>query len=108
MVRELAGCSAFEARSLEFTFWNFTLLRFHLPPVLAGTERRMSLGRVTATSDPITYLHQRFCSFQEMLLAMRLGSLLVPIDNGLLGDTVFVVQRLRFPNFNDPRNRQDS
>lgn len=47
--------------------------------------------------DPITYLHQRFCSFQEMLLAVRLGTLLVPVDNGLLGDTVLVVQCLEFP-----------
>jgi len=47
--------------------------------------------------DPITYLHQRFCSFQEMLLAVRLGSFLEPVDNGLLGDTVLVIQRLKFP-----------
>lgn len=47
--------------------------------------------------DPITYLYQRFCGFQEMLLTVRLGSFLVPVDNGLLGDTVLVVQRLQFP-----------
>jgi len=28
---------------------------------------------------------------------VRLGTLLVPVDNGLLGDTVLVVQCLEFP-----------
>ena len=32
-----------------------------------------------------------------MLLAVRLGSFLVPVDNGLFGDTVLVVQRLQLP-----------
>lgn len=29
-------------------------------------------------------LDQRFCSFQEMLLSMRLGSLLVPVNDRLV------------------------
>ena len=38
-----------EVKSLGFAFWNFTLIRFHLPPVLAGTERKISPGRVIAS-----------------------------------------------------------
>ena len=46
---KLASRLVLEAKSLEFAFWNFTLLRFHPhPPVLAGTEHKMSPGRVIA------------------------------------------------------------
>lgn len=45
----------------------------------------------------MTHLDQRFCGFQEILLAMRLGSFLIPVNYGLVGNAVLVVQCLRKP-----------
>jgi len=42
----------------------------------------------------IVYLDQGFCAFKEVLASLRLGALLVPIDNGLVGYAVLVVQYL--------------
>jgi len=49
MIRELASCLVLEARNLWLTFWDFTLLRSRHPPVLAGTERKMSYEHVIAS-----------------------------------------------------------
>lgn len=42
----------------------------------------------------IVYLDQGFRSFKEMLASLRLRAFLVPIDNGLVGYAVLVVQDL--------------
>lgn len=41
-----------------------------------------------------TYLDQRFRDFQEMLLSLRLSSFLMPVDDSLIRDAVFVIQNL--------------
>lgn len=43
----------------------------------------------------ITYLDERLCGFKEMVSALRLGPFLVPINDSLIGNTIFVVQDLR-------------
>ena len=40
------------------------------------------------------YLDKRFGRLQEVLTALRLGALLVPVDDSLVRDTVLVIQHL--------------
>lgn len=41
------------------------------------------------------HLDERFCALEEMLSTIWLGSLLVPVYNSLVGDTVLVIQNLQ-------------
>jgi hypothetical protein len=42
----------------------------------------------------MTHLDERLSSFQEVTLALRLGTLLCPVNDGLIADHVFIVEYL--------------
>ena len=43
----------------------------------------------------IAYLDQGLGSLEEMLSTLGFGAFVVPVDDGLIGNTVFIIQNLR-------------
>lgn len=60
----------------------------------------------TDTKAGAYYLDKRGSRLQEVLLALRLGTFLVPINNSLIRDTVLVVQHLLPPSVTIQKRRQ--
>ena len=71
-----------------------------LPPRLRSPAPEGTVGDEMSTAFLVMrvkmlYLHQRRGRVDEVLLPLRLGTLLVPVYDSLIGDAVLIVQNLR-------------
>lgn len=81
--------------TLSFLFLFFTLPRCLPAPAKTSRGVRRREGDAIKTTSICSYLHQALCSLKEMLATLRLGTLLMPVDDCLIRHTVLVIQDLQ-------------
>ena len=80
--------------SFLLLFFSLFLAVFLLLQKLVGGIRKRE-GEAIKTTSICSYLHQALGSLEEMLATLRLGALLMPVDDCLIRHAVLVIQDLQ-------------